>query len=119
MATPYARERLEGHRLGVDRALAAGPEADARALRNLAVDADRSTFLAPVSRSSRGPARPGRRRSGGGLLPAHLGGGLPHADQTGRHARHDCVLGDERVSTALVPTIELSPTVTPRRMQAP
>jgi 1,4-alpha-glucan branching enzyme len=47
LAVPYARERFEVHRLGVERALAAGPDADTSALRNLAVHADRSTLLAP------------------------------------------------------------------------
>ena len=47
LAVPYARERFAGHRLGVERALAAGPEADARAVRNLAVHADRAALLAP------------------------------------------------------------------------
>jgi 1,4-alpha-glucan branching enzyme len=36
LAVPYARERFEGHRRGVERALAAGPQADAGVLRNLA-----------------------------------------------------------------------------------
>ncbi len=47
LAVPYARERFEGHRLGVERALAAGADADASALRNLAVHADRAALLAP------------------------------------------------------------------------
>jgi 1,4-alpha-glucan branching enzyme len=48
MAVPYARERIAHHLEGLDRALSEGPEADAGALRNLAVDADRSAFLAPL-----------------------------------------------------------------------
>ncbi len=47
LAVPYARERFADHRLGVERALAAGPDADASAVRNLAVHADRSALLAP------------------------------------------------------------------------
>jgi 1,4-alpha-glucan branching enzyme len=46
LAVPYARERFAGHRLGVERALAAGMDADASALRNLAVHADRAALLA-------------------------------------------------------------------------
>ncbi len=46
LAVPYARERFEGHRLGVERALAAGADADAGAVRNLAVHADRAALLA-------------------------------------------------------------------------
>ncbi len=47
LAVPYARERFAGHRLGVERALAGGPDADAGAVRNLAVHADRVALLAP------------------------------------------------------------------------
>jgi 1,4-alpha-glucan branching enzyme len=47
LAVPYARERFEGHRSGVERALAAGVDADASAVRNLAVHADRASLLAP------------------------------------------------------------------------
>ncbi|MGH2855001.1 MAG: 1,4-alpha-glucan branching protein domain-containing protein [Solirubrobacteraceae bacterium] len=47
LAVPYARERFEGHRVGVERALAAGVDADASALRNLAAYADRAALLAP------------------------------------------------------------------------
>jgi 1,4-alpha-glucan branching enzyme len=47
LAVPYARERFEGHRLGVERALAAGAQADASAIRNLARHADHSMLLAP------------------------------------------------------------------------
>lgn len=47
LAVPYARERLQGHRLGVERALAAGADSDVSALRNLAVHADRASLLAP------------------------------------------------------------------------
>jgi 1,4-alpha-glucan branching enzyme len=48
LAVPYARERFGGHRLGVERALAAGADADAdaSAVRNLAVHADRAALLA-------------------------------------------------------------------------
>jgi 1,4-alpha-glucan branching enzyme len=45
LAVPYARERFEGHRLGVQRALAAGSDADAGGLRNLAPHADRALLL--------------------------------------------------------------------------
>jgi 1,4-alpha-glucan branching enzyme len=45
-AVPYAHERLEGHRLGVERALARGVDADVSAVRNLAVHAGRSSLLA-------------------------------------------------------------------------
>ncbi len=47
LAVPYARERLQGHRLGVERALAEGAGADASGLRDLAVHADRAALLAP------------------------------------------------------------------------
>ncbi len=47
LAVPYARERFAGHRLGVERALAGGPDADASAVRNLAMHADRAALLAP------------------------------------------------------------------------
>jgi hypothetical protein len=47
LAAPYARERFEGHRLGLERALAAGPNAGTGALRNLAARADRTVLLAP------------------------------------------------------------------------
>ncbi len=46
LAAPYARERFEAHRQGVERALAAGADADPGALRNLAVYADRPALLA-------------------------------------------------------------------------
>ncbi len=48
LAPSYARERLEGHRLALRRALSDGPRARSVALRNLAVDADRAALLAPV-----------------------------------------------------------------------
>jgi 1,4-alpha-glucan branching enzyme len=47
LAVPYARERYEGHRAGVARALLAGADTDVSALRNLAVHADRAVLLAP------------------------------------------------------------------------
>jgi 1,4-alpha-glucan branching enzyme len=47
LAVPYARERFDVHRLGVERALAAGLEADASALRNLAAHADCASLLMP------------------------------------------------------------------------
>jgi 1,4-alpha-glucan branching enzyme len=46
LAVPYARERFDAHRQGVERALAAGADADFGALRNLAVDADHAALLA-------------------------------------------------------------------------
>jgi 1,4-alpha-glucan branching enzyme len=46
-AVPYARERFEGHRSALERVLRAGPDSDPAELRNLAVDADRSSLLAP------------------------------------------------------------------------
>ncbi len=46
LAGPYARERFEAHRQGVERALAAGADADPSALRNLAVHAAPRTLLA-------------------------------------------------------------------------
>lgn len=48
IAVPYARERFEGHRLALERALVAGAQADATALRNLAVHADRASLLVPL-----------------------------------------------------------------------
>ena len=47
IAEPYARQRFEGHRLALRRALSSGPDADDRALRNLAVHADPRALLAP------------------------------------------------------------------------
>jgi 1,4-alpha-glucan branching enzyme len=47
LAVPYARERFEHHRAALARALAEGPDADTRALRELAVHAGRSTLLSP------------------------------------------------------------------------
>jgi hypothetical protein len=47
IAVPYARERFDGHRRALARALAAGESADQSELRNLAVDAQRSWLLAP------------------------------------------------------------------------
>jgi 1,4-alpha-glucan branching enzyme len=47
LAVPYARERFEGHRRCVERALAGGADADASGLRNLAVHANRAALLAP------------------------------------------------------------------------
>jgi 1,4-alpha-glucan branching enzyme len=47
LAVPYARERFEGHRGALARALAEGPEASAERLRNLAVHADAAALLAP------------------------------------------------------------------------
>jgi len=46
LAVPYAHERFDGHRRGVERALAAGAEADPSALRNLAAHAAPRTLLA-------------------------------------------------------------------------
>jgi 1,4-alpha-glucan branching enzyme len=48
IALPYAMERFEGHRAALLRALADGSSADAGQLRNLAVDGDGRSFLAPV-----------------------------------------------------------------------
>jgi 1,4-alpha-glucan branching enzyme len=45
-AVPYARERFEGHRQRLARALREGPDGGEVELRNLAVDADRSSLLA-------------------------------------------------------------------------
>ncbi len=50
LAVPYARERFAAHRLGVQRALAAGPDADASAVRNLAVHADARRAARALSR---------------------------------------------------------------------
>jgi 1,4-alpha-glucan branching enzyme len=46
LAVPYARERFEGHRLGVERALAS-PASAGSGPRNLARHADRAALLAP------------------------------------------------------------------------
>jgi 1,4-alpha-glucan branching enzyme len=45
LAAPYGRERFEGHRRALARALAAGEDADATGLRNLAVHADGASML--------------------------------------------------------------------------
>jgi 1,4-alpha-glucan branching enzyme len=45
-AVPYARERFEGHSGALARALRAGPDSDPVGLRNLAIDANRSSLLA-------------------------------------------------------------------------
>jgi 1,4-alpha-glucan branching enzyme len=47
LAVPYARERFEGHRQALERALAEGPEASEGGLRNLAAYADPAALLAP------------------------------------------------------------------------
>ena len=47
LAVPYARERFEQHRRGVQAALAGGAEADAGRLRSLAAGAEPSLLLAP------------------------------------------------------------------------
>ncbi len=46
LAVPYAHERFDAHRRGVERALAAGANADPGALRNLAAHAALRTLLA-------------------------------------------------------------------------
>ncbi len=48
IAVPYARERFEGHRAGLQRALVDGERADASALRNLAAHADGASLLVPL-----------------------------------------------------------------------
>ena len=47
IAAPYALERHEGHRRALSEALAAGERAVGEPLRNLAVDTDRASLLAP------------------------------------------------------------------------
>jgi 1,4-alpha-glucan branching enzyme len=47
LAVPYARERFEGHRQALERALAEGPQASEDGLRNLAVNADPAALLVP------------------------------------------------------------------------
>lgn len=47
IAAPYARERFDGHRHALARALAGGEDADAADLRNLAAHADRACLLVP------------------------------------------------------------------------
>ncbi len=47
VAAPYARERFEGHRQALARALADGENAAVAGLRNLAVNADRASLLVP------------------------------------------------------------------------
>ncbi len=47
LAAPYARERFANHRVEFERALAAGPDANPGALRNLAAHADPLALLAP------------------------------------------------------------------------
>jgi 1,4-alpha-glucan branching enzyme len=47
LAVPYARERFEGHRQALERALAEGPEAGEEGLRKLAVYADPAALLMP------------------------------------------------------------------------
>jgi 1,4-alpha-glucan branching enzyme len=47
LAVPYARERFEGHRRSLARALQDGPSASIEGLRSLAVNADPSVLLAP------------------------------------------------------------------------
>jgi 1,4-alpha-glucan branching enzyme len=46
-ALPYARERFDGHRDALARALRAGPQSDPAGLRNLALDADVASLLTP------------------------------------------------------------------------
>lgn len=47
IAAPYAHERFDAHRRALDLALAAGEDADAAGLRNLAADAERACLLEP------------------------------------------------------------------------
>ena len=47
LSVPYARERFEGHRGALERALTEGPEASDEGVRNLAVHADSAALLAP------------------------------------------------------------------------
>jgi 1,4-alpha-glucan branching enzyme len=47
LAVPYARERFEGHRQALERALTAGPGASEEGLRDLAVYADPAALLMP------------------------------------------------------------------------
>jgi 1,4-alpha-glucan branching enzyme len=47
LAVPYARERFEGHRQALERALAEGPEANEGGLRNLAAYANPAALLVP------------------------------------------------------------------------
>jgi 1,4-alpha-glucan branching enzyme len=47
LAGPYARERFDGHRQALERALAEGPRASAEGLRNLAAYANPGALLAP------------------------------------------------------------------------
>ncbi|MGH2903069.1 MAG: 1,4-alpha-glucan branching protein domain-containing protein [Solirubrobacteraceae bacterium] len=47
LAVPYARERFEGHRMALARALAEGPGASEAGLRNIAVYADAGALQAP------------------------------------------------------------------------
>ncbi len=47
LAVPYARERFEGHRRALERALSAGPAASEDGVRNLAIHADAVALLAP------------------------------------------------------------------------
>jgi 1,4-alpha-glucan branching enzyme len=46
IAVPYAHERFEGHRQALTNALERGAQADPASLRNLAIDADRTSLLA-------------------------------------------------------------------------
>jgi 1,4-alpha-glucan branching enzyme len=47
LAVPYARQRFDGHRVALERALDDGPAANTAGLRELAVRADPSVLLAP------------------------------------------------------------------------
>lgn len=47
LAVPYARERFDGHREALERALNEGPEASEEGLRNLAAYADPAALLSP------------------------------------------------------------------------
>jgi 1,4-alpha-glucan branching enzyme len=47
LAVPYARERFEGHRQALERALVEGPRESEEGLRNLAAFADPAALLAP------------------------------------------------------------------------
>jgi hypothetical protein len=47
VAAPYARERFDGHKRALARALADGQQADVSGLRNLAVHAERTCLLDP------------------------------------------------------------------------
>ena len=107
IAAPYARQRFGAHAERLRSALSQPGDGDAQALRNLAAYAITPDRRAPAARA--GATQPQRIVVGASRMRITRAGTPPTT----------ALSGTSLVSTALVPTMLLSPTVTPRRTQAP